>query len=324
MNLKITIDHQEISKFIPCRMAEIINPIVASNAGLVTSSFGRLQLQEVDAHYFKFLHVVALPERDIIAEITSAVPLLAAIISLQNNFSISSIPGIPNIEIERNKYTIVHAPAFSGTMPFKKGEEYHFLFIHFSEKYVNEFFKYFPPLNDFVCEVRMKAPSILLTHPFSVSNEVQRLIHHLFHMEGISSRELPFYYQNLANEILFQLLKLAAHPELEQIDGPAKLNRARDFAEHNYKRELTIDQIASEIGMSVSSLKNGFKKQFGKGILKWMEDKRMTEAQELLDRKEMRIKEIANALGYVRSSSFSTAFKKRNGMSPIEYRNRRQ
>lgn len=307
--------------FRPAPVAEIIRPIAGSKGYYSKGSFGTIQIQEVAVPIFKLHHIVIVPEKDITVEVKSAYPLLGAVISLRNTFRFTDITDLPDLEIPENRYNILYAPSLDDKMVFKKDGEYHLLIIHFSEKYVKKYFTFFPALNLFAGEVVQNNHAALTQGSFSIPKETSQLLHRLFDQAALpAKRELPFLYTNLVNDIMYQLLKQAAHPEPEQDSHTIKLHKAKDFAENNYRREYTIPQIASEIGMSVSGLKSGFKVYFGKGILEWMEDKRIAEAKEMLKKTEMRINEMAAALGYKRSSSFTAAFKKKTGMSPTKWR----
>ena len=78
---------------------------------------------------------------------------------------------------------------------------------------------------------------------------------------------------------------------------------------------LSAAQIASECGMSVSTMQKLFYRYTGMGMMKYYEGVRMQHAQTLLNNGYM-VKEIAMALGYQDQNYFSTAYKRYFGVCP--------
>lgn len=99
-----------------------------------------------------------------------------------------------------------------------------------------------------------------------------------------------------------------------------QLNEARNLIENDYKSPLTIAQIAKCVGMSETVLKTNFKRHFGTTIFGYLFDYRMNIAKQLLSDISITIAEIAYKTGYEHPSHFATAFKRRFGIRPIEYR----
>ena len=56
----------------------------------------------------------------------------------------------------------------------------------------------------------------------------------------------------------------------------------------------------------------------------WLREQRLVNAQSLLKRDQLQIQQIAAQVGFKRVGDFSTAFKRRYGLTPREYRMRQQ
>ena len=100
--------------------------------------------------------------------------------------------------------------------------------------------------------------------------------------------------------------------------------QAVDFIRINYKRDISIADIASAIGISRAYLNHLFKKEYTMSAQEFLIDFRMRKAAYLLTNTTLPVKEIAQDAGYRDALVFSKAFKKRFGVSPQNYRLYRQ
>ncbi len=82
----------------------------------------------------------------------------------------------------------------------------------------------------------------------------------------------------------------------------------------------TIRNLSLQIGINEKKLKCGFKEVFGTTIYGYLFEHKMTLAKQLLQDKYKNISEIAFECGYNHISHFSTAFKRRFGVSPSDSR----
>lgn len=83
-----------------------------------------------------------------------------------------------------------------------------------------------------------------------------------------------------------------------------------------------IDTLARMACMSTAKLKYIFKDVFSMSIRDYKLMLRMNKAKELLKTTDTNICDIAHAVGYKSSSSFSDTFKQQFGISPKQYRNK--
>lgn len=82
----------------------------------------------------------------------------------------------------------------------------------------------------------------------------------------------------------------------------------------------SISELAQEVGMNEKKLCYGFKEVFGNTIFGYLYDYKMNLAQQLLLYTDKSISEIALQCGYEYLSHFSTAFKRKFGMTPQRVR----
>lgn len=83
---------------------------------------------------------------------------------------------------------------------------------------------------------------------------------------------------------------------------------------------LSLDSIASKFNMSPSYISRYFKDQTGYSLMQYVDMLRMNEVKRLLKDTDIPIKDIISQVGYVDKSSFYRKFKKKEGVTPAEYR----
>jgi AraC-like DNA-binding protein len=80
--------------------------------------------------------------------------------------------------------------------------------------------------------------------------------------------------------------------------------------------DLTVSDLAYLSGRSLSSLNRDFKEIYRVSPKKWLQDKRLSYAKELLDSKGLSVTEVASEVGYKNVSNFIKAFKLKYGLTP--------
>lgn len=88
----------------------------------------------------------------------------------------------------------------------------------------------------------------------------------------------------------------------------------------NMSQHFTIEQLAMKYCVSPTTLKNSFKKVYGKPIFQWQKEYKLDYACRLLNEGNYTINEISEMIGYKSSSNFTKSFKKYMGCSPSQYR----
>lgn len=94
----------------------------------------------------------------------------------------------------------------------------------------------------------------------------------------------------------------------------------RAYLETHLGEKQTIDALCRRFGLSSTSLKTGFRRMYGQSIHRWLTQRRMKRACELLRTSDEPVLNIAQAVGYESASQFSAAFKGYCGMTPGQYK----
>jgi len=97
-----------------------------------------------------------------------------------------------------------------------------------------------------------------------------------------------------------------------------RVARAHDRLLASMQDPPTLEELSMETGMSRKRLNNAFRERYGGSVFEVLQERRLTLARELLQSGHEPIKRIAWQVGYAHVSNFTTAFKRRFGVTPGE------
>lgn len=130
----------------------------------------------------------------------------------------------------------------------------------------------------------------------------------------------------VTNTKLLELLHLIAlTPQgttlLSKLQGLKQRDRKdiETFMSEHFNKPLDIDDYAYLTGRSTSTFRRDFKSKFQISPKKWLIEKRLDTAAQLLEKDQESIREIALKIGYTNTSHFIKMFRKKYGISPKEY-----
>ncbi|MNR44608.1 Melibiose operon regulatory protein [compost metagenome] len=95
------------------------------------------------------------------------------------------------------------------------------------------------------------------------------------------------------------------------------------IANHLHDPMLTIDDIAQHVSLSVNYVRLIFKEHYQVSVSDYILESRIEKVKELLLETNWSIVEIAAQSGFQSKSHFFTAFKKATGLTPSQYREKR-
>lgn len=97
-------------------------------------------------------------------------------------------------------------------------------------------------------------------------------------------------------------------------------NAAQFVRAHFSDNTLSLDVVADYCGISASYLSRFFKEQFGESVVQFIDSLRMERAKELLSGTDRSLKDITAESGYGSETNFIRKFKKKEGITPMQYR----
>lgn len=121
---------------------------------------------------------------------------------------------------------------------------------------------------------------------------------------------------NYMREILIQLsLMQEASSEVDQV-----FNRMKLFIEGNYRRNISLGDVAEKVHISPSYAAKLFRKNTGMRCCDYINKVRLDAACEVLVNTHLRISDIAEQVGYSSQYYFARQFKKVYGMTAGQFR----
>ncbi|RAK07196.1 two-component system response regulator YesN [Halanaerobium saccharolyticum] len=97
------------------------------------------------------------------------------------------------------------------------------------------------------------------------------------------------------------------------------INQTLLYIDKNYDQDLTLGQVAAEIGVSYSYLSRKFKEECGQGFSDYLNQLRIKKAKKMITEGKRNIKEIVSQVGFNNYNYFFKVFKDFEGITPSEY-----
>lgn len=118
------------------------------------------------------------------------------------------------------------------------------------------------------------------------------------------------------------MLPQAAKPSLGNHDRaePVEIWKARNFIRAHSDEKLSLPRIAQAVNISPNYLSEKFREVTGENLVRYIGRTRVEKARVLLNEVDLRISEIAFAVGFQSLSQFNRVFKEFSGKSPSQYR----
>ncbi len=101
---------------------------------------------------------------------------------------------------------------------------------------------------------------------------------------------------------------------------PPAITKARQYIEEHHAEELSLGQVASVVHTSTFYFCKLFKRATGVNFTEFVSRIRAEKAKNLLLNRNLRVSEIAYAVGFQSLTHFNRVFRKVTGQSPTEYR----
>lgn len=99
------------------------------------------------------------------------------------------------------------------------------------------------------------------------------------------------------------------------------LSIAKQYVQNNYNRDISMDEVAEMVSMSYSYFSRVFKEQLHQSFSEYVLSVRMREAKRLMEEDPaIKIKEVAELVGYESVYTFSRAYKQYYHVSPKQDR----
>lgn len=169
----------------------------------------------------------------------------------------------------------------------------------------------------FVCNLKSEH---IIQLEYNNTNEILKKLRLL---ERIFTVRKPFFQMESIKETYDIILELIKSEN--KIYSPSKtrlrLEPAIDYIASNYTHNISMKHLAELTGVSLSHFRKIFSTVYGMSPKAYIQNIRMEKAKSLLVDSDISITETAFEVGYQNIYDFSRAFKKKEGISPLQYKN---
>ena len=105
-------------------------------------------------------------------------------------------------------------------------------------------------------------------------------------------------------------------PQALPLRDHLRMSKLKAMMDSHQDAGVPVPQLAQQVGMSANALQRHFKQIYGASIDVYRRNQRLEHARALLAQTGCSVQEVAHASGYTSAANFSTAFKRRFGISP--------
>lgn len=121
----------------------------------------------------------------------------------------------------------------------------------------------------------------------------------------------------MIGNLLLELSSGTSHEQSTKEDG---IKRVTAYLTENFAQKISLEEMADMAGLTPYHFTRKYKKETGVTPHQFLLSTRMSAAKYCLSNTNMTISEIAVSCGFIDESAFCYTFKKREGITPNEYR----
>ena len=175
-------------------------------------------------------------------------------------------------------------------------------------------------ISDFLTQQHITIPQMAEELGVKVSPMSERLVAYCWSLSPYfndPSQTNPDLLRLKVMELLFNVMECSKNifRQMLQLRQPVKVDVHR-VVEENYTSPISLEELAYLSGRSLSSFKRDFQSIYGETPAKWIREKRLSKAHQMLQASQMSVADVAYSLGFENPTHFSRIFKQQYGMSP--------
>lgn len=227
--------------------------------------------------------------------------------------------------VQSRQHNIVYSPGHSNT--FRNGdlltETFHIEFV--PDVFLNIIKDSNDTLKRFADNMYSGKPIVLAQPSLLLDPDLQKAITEVLHCRYTGGLK-KMYLLSKSIEIL--VLQAEAYDRrargnnvyCKTSDDRERIQYARDYLLKNADAPPSLSELSRAVGINEYKLKRGFKEMFKTTVFGYLADYRLDTARQMLSSSGKTISDIAYEAGYSSPQHFSTAFRKKFGLSPREAR----
>lgn len=192
-----------------------------------------------------------------------------------------------------------------------------------AKEFVSELYKYFKSKLAHPNSVKMFFTD-LMNHLFDhyaqiLSGGTNKPDHERYHFEIINATSLTDACRIMEHMLIDFIVQMRLYV---QNNSQLLTNQAVHYIQQNFDKKISLKDVAESLNLSKQYLCSIFKKETGENVSYYINKLRIEKAKMLLHKKDRKIKEIYDEVGYANQQYFSKVFKKMTGMTILEYKDK--
>ena len=177
-------------------------------------------------------------------------------------------------------------------------------------------------LKDFLTSQQVVIPAMTEEYGTQVSPMSERLVAYCWSLAPYfndPSQVNPGLLRLKVMELLYNVMDCSKNifRQMLQLRQPVKTDIHR-VVEENYTSPISLDELAYLSGRSLSSFKREFQDIYGEPPARWIREKRLSKAHEMLRSSSLSVADVAYSLGFENPTHFSCIFKQQYGYAPSQ------
>ena len=211
----------------------------------------------------------------------------------------------------------IHKTASVGDTPSSR------IVMNFSGEYLGKLVELFPDV-DFFSFLSEEHNHLLSNITVKQQNHIHSMLQQLLTLQEETTPESDAIRKMLLATLLLELKEMCKQQQVQGGENGRVSNHIVDqiqayIAEH-YAEKLTLTGIASQFYISPYYLSRLFKKSINLSLIEYIHGVRIKAAQNLIEKSNESISDIAEKTGFLTTAHFRRVFKDATGLSPQQYR----
>lgn len=246
--------------------------------------------------------------------------------SLQGN-SLLNTNYTKNLSLNAGTHNIIYTSQSPGSIRCFPGK-YEVFYIGMSP----ELFKSYFPRDEAVFaqfdeQMNCAEFSLLRKEHGVINRSIIRVIEDICHYDSRQSIKQIYLIAKVIELISLQLgeLCMICNPlPIVRAEDVEKMYEVKNFILNHLNENHSLGELAQIVGTNEYTLKKEFKELFGTTVFGFWGDAKMDNARKILAETNADIKEISEIIGYKNPQHFSSAFKRKFGITPSQFRKSRE
>ena len=177
-------------------------------------------------------------------------------------------------------------------------------------------------LKDFLTSQQVQIPQMTEELGTQVSPMSDRLVAYCWSLSPYfndPSQVNPGLLRLKVMELLYNVMDCSKNifRQMLQLRQSVKTDIHR-VVEENYTSPISLDELAYLSGRSLSSFKREFQDIYGESPARWIRERRLSKAQQMLRSSSLSVADVAYSLGFENPTHFSRIFKQQYGYAPSQ------